>query len=242
VPPFDDVRVRRAVNFALDRGALVPLYGGRNRAAPTCQVLPPGVRARRRYCPYTRDPRPDGVWRGPDLRRARRLIAAADVYGARVTMWIFTDVPLPDGVARHAAHVLRQLGMRVRVRTGTHADYARLPRAERDAVGLVPVGWYADFPSPATFFDTFFTCRSATTGGWFCDPTLERWMRHARALEATDPGGADALWAAIDRRAVDRAAWAPLVNPRAVDFVSERVRNYQYNPLWGFLASQAWLD
>ena len=42
-PPFDDVRVRRALNLAIDRRAIVRLYGGSSLATPTCQVLPPGA-------------------------------------------------------------------------------------------------------------------------------------------------------------------------------------------------------
>jgi hypothetical protein len=33
----------------------------------------------------------------------------------------------------------------------------------------------------------------------------------------------------------------PTVNLREVDLVSSRLRNYQYNPVWGFLADQSWL-
>ena len=149
---------------------------------------------------------------------------------------------MPERVAPYAARVLRRLGFRVRLRTGTHDEDERLPARTREAIGVIPSNWYADFPSPSTFFDTFLSCRPASAGGLFCDPTLDRWTRQARVLEATNPSRADAARAAIDRRAVDQAAWAPLVNPRAVDFVSTRVHNYQYNPLWGFLASQAWLD
>jgi two-component SAPR family response regulator len=75
----------------------------------------------------------------------------------------------------------------------------------------------------------------------FCDPRLDRLMRRATALEATDAHGAAAAWADVDRRAVDAAGWVPLLTPREVEFVSSRVRNYQYHPLWGALADQFWL-
>ena len=63
-------------------------------------------------------------------------------------------------------------------------------------------------------------------------------MHAAQALAATDPRAAAALWAAIDHEIVDRAAWVPLVNPKASEFVSARIRNYQHHPLWGMIASQ----
>jgi hypothetical protein len=36
----------------------------------------------------------------------------------------------------------------------------------------------------------------------------------------------------------DRAAWVPLVNPRAIDFLSARVGNYQHHPVLGLIADQ----
>ena len=33
----------------------------------------------------------------------------------------------------------------------------------------------------------------------------------------------------------------PTVNVREVEFVSKRVRNYEYHPVWGFLVDQGWL-
>ena len=56
-----------------------------------------------------------------------------------------------------------------------------------------------------------------------------------------DPAAAGALWAEIDRAIVDQAPYLWLVNPIAVDFVSERVGNYQCSPQWGVLLNQLWV-
>ncbi len=66
-------------------------------------------------------------------------------------------------------------------------------------------------------------------------------MQEASAVELQNPERAASLWTGIDHTLVDRAVWVPTVNVREVEFVSERLRNYQYHPVWGFLADQAWL-
>lgn len=52
---------------------------------------------------------------------------------------------------------------------------------------------------------------------------------------------AGALWSRIDREIVDQAPIVPLVNPKQVSFLSERVGNYQYSPQSGVLLDQLWV-
>ena len=86
-PPFNDLRVRQAVNLALDRRRAVNGCGGPLAAQPACQILPPGLAGYQRYCPYTEHPAADGSWRAADLARARRLVAASGTAGMKVTVW-----------------------------------------------------------------------------------------------------------------------------------------------------------
>ena len=238
--PFDDVRVRRALNYAVDRAKIVRWYGGSLVATPLCQPLAPGLPGYRRYCPYTRDPRSDRRWRGPDLARARQLIAASGTLGQRIVVWGASDsIGVPREVPRYIAKVLRSLGYRVKLHL---VPFATITLAKRRELQLSVDGdWFPDYPAPSAYLPQFFGCRGGNSNGYFCDPALDRRMRRAAALQLTDRVRAASLWAAIDRQLTDEAAWVPTVNVRALEFVSSRVRNYQFSPVGGFLAHQVWL-
>jgi len=74
LPPFNDVRVRRALNYAVDRESVVRAVGGQDFAQPTCQFLPPGFAGYRPYCPFTIRPAAGVDWSGP-VRTWRKHVA-----------------------------------------------------------------------------------------------------------------------------------------------------------------------
>ena len=237
--PFNDVRVRQALSFAIDRRVIVRLYGGAALAAPTCQVLPPGEVGYRRYCPYTVHASRSGAYRGPDLARARQLIAASGTRGEQVTVWGWTDDPtISESVVRYIGAVLRSLGYRVRVRLMTHAGQQHLPPSVYRSIQLIAVGWG---DTPYRYFATWFACGSPSTHGWYCNPAIDRTNARARSLQATTPHAAAALWAQIDRRLADQAASLPMITERGIAFLSAAVANYQSHPYWGVIADQLWV-
>jgi YVTN family beta-propeller protein len=239
--PFDDVRVRRALNYALDREKVVHMYGGRAVATPTCQPLAPGMPGYRRYCPYTERARRDGVWWRPNLRRAKQLVAASGTKGRRVQVWAASDQPgIPHEFPAYVAQVLRRLGYRTRLHLVPYATLT--PRKRRGLQLTVDGDWTPDYPAPSSYLPQFFGCHGGNNRKHYvCDPALDGRMWRAKTLGARDPAAAAHQWARIDHELVDRAFWVPTVNVRAVDFVSKRLRNYEYQPISGFLADQVYL-
>jgi peptide/nickel transport system substrate-binding protein len=100
----------------------------------------------------------------------------------------------------------------------------------------------AEYPDPSSYVPQFFACGGGTSNGYFCDPRLDRRMALASRLEPRHPEAAMSAWASIDRELTNRAPWVPTVTERDVDVVSSRLRNYEYNPVWGFLVDQSWID
>ena len=156
-------------------------------------------------------------------------------------MWSVADNGVPDPVARYLAGLLRRLGYRTDVHAITSENNGRLPARSRWNIQLQTVDFGPDYPSAAEISDLFLACDGAFTWRQFCDPRLDRAARRAESMRIRDPDRSAALWADIDRKLVDRAVWVPLVNERIVDFVSRRVRNYQFSPVYHFLPAQFWL-
>jgi peptide/nickel transport system substrate-binding protein len=242
-PPFDDLRARQAVNYALDRSKVVRLPGG-EEAQPTCQVLPPNFPGYRPYCPYTLDRSVDGEWTAPDLAKARRLIAASGTAGSAVSLWVTPD---RIRIGNYLKDLLQSLGYRVRLRSSFKSGHTYFmavraltkPRG-RGFPQILWGGWIADYPAASNFIQSLFSCAGEGIAR-FCDRALERRIDRAVRLETTDPAAANPLWAKLDREITDKALWVPLFNLYGADLVSKRVRNYQYNPERGALLSQLWV-
>lgn len=250
--PFDDLRVRRALNYAIDRGKIVRFAGGRLRWRVSCQILPPGFPGYRPYCPYTHSRNAAGSWIAPDRRKARALIAASGTRGMRVTVVTYQTVTgAPLRSSRYVVSLLRKLGYRSSLRVlsdfDAYVEHVEEPR-NRAQIGLT--GWLAETLAPseflprfgcAAFLPTFLPKTLATRDpSRFCDPRIDRRMRQAVSLP-TDSTRANEFWADIDHTLVDRAAAVPLNTGRNLVLVSERVGNYQSHPVWGTLLDQMWV-
>ncbi|MGN6380958.1 MAG: ABC transporter substrate-binding protein [Gaiellales bacterium] len=252
VPPFDSVLARQAVNVALDRAALERALGSASAYAPTCQVLPPGMFGYAPYCPYTAGPRAAGTWTGPDMSRARELVARSGTVGDRVVVWAWggsDDVVLVPGIVRTldrlgyraSSHITAPNGAGFGVWNTTTANSAK-------RVSAVLTGWAADYPNPADFLDLLLSCQAFVPGSptnlntsELCDPKLDALIHQAEATQVRNPARGAVLWQRADHRTVDLAPWAPILNNVGTDVLSTRIGDYQHNPEWTVLLGQLWV-
>ena len=227
-PPFDDPRVRLAVNLALDRDAAVKLFGGPRLASPSCQILPPGLSGYQPYCPFAHD-----------LERAKALVREAGHVGTPVTLVIDTSA-VQRALGTYILDVLRQAGLdaKLRVLSGNlQFDYIQ---NTLNHVQISLTTWYADYPGATDFLPLLFGCASFHPGSdssvnfsGLCDPALDARLR--TASDSNDP----AAWAALDREVTDRALFAVLFNPRYIDITSRRVQGFFYHDQYHWLMGQS---
>ena len=231
-PPFDDVRVRRALAFAVDRTRIAELHGGALLAQPTCQLVPPTTPGYTRYCPYSVAGDARGAWKAPDLPEARRLVAASRTRGQTVVVWT-TSYYHGEGV--YLVALLRQLGYRARLHYVP--DLARYFAAVQRATNAQAAfgGWFGA-PHAVDILGLF---RCGVNYGHFCDERIDGQL--AQLANAQPSAGSSTLAARIDRELVDRAAVVPLYTPRLPDLTSPRVGNYQASPYGYPLFEQMWV-
>jgi peptide/nickel transport system substrate-binding protein len=239
-PPFDDERVRRALNFAVDRGVVADMYGG---APTTCQMIPPNVAGYERYCPYTRDPTEDQEWSAPDPAMADRLVRASGTEGMEVTVWTSPEIAGGMEAGRYFVSLLDGLGYRAKLRTiGPFMKYFGYISDPRNEVQIGLVGYFADYPAASSFLIANLSCNEYNNNLRFCEPELDQLTLRASRLQLTDPPAARDLLALAERRYVDLAPAVFLAHPAFQDFVAERVGNVQQHPVWGPLLSQVWVQ
>jgi YVTN family beta-propeller protein len=219
---FSDVRVRQAVNYAINRRALAATGSGAQALpdTPTDHYLPPGMPGYRAAHVYPLT---------PDLAKARQLIAAAHAAGRTAVLYT-VDFPAALEQAQIVKNDLARIDLRVQIHTLGSTPYWSLllpnPRAPFD---LAYNGWADDYTDPDDFLNLL------TVGGAYGpplrDPVAQREL--AAAARRSGPeryltyGGLDLDLA---RNAAPLAAYG---NDLSHDFFSARIGCQTYNGTYG---------
>jgi peptide/nickel transport system substrate-binding protein len=243
--PFNNLKARQAVNYAIDRNALVKIFGGPKLAQPSCQVLPPGFPGNKPYCPYTK--KPGTTWSAPDVDKAKQLVEASGTKGAKVTV-LSSDDEVNKAVAVYLQSVLNQIGYNATVKPISGNIFFTYVQNTKNKVQINVQQWYQDYPAASDFLYILFGCESFHPGSdssiniaGFCDRKINAQMHRALAIGVTNEDAANLLWAKIDRMVTDASPMATLFNPNHIDFVSKRVGNFVFSKQFYWLIDQSWV-
>ncbi len=243
--PFDDVHVRRAVAFAIDRDRWRRARA--NRFVVNGLPLPPGLGE------FTEGVEPHHL----DLERARAEMAlAGHPVHQEGERWIAEGIdPTPiefwltegDTGRVYGALLqqdLAQIGLSVEVRQVSFPVWLE-ETGHRRTVPMALMGWSADFPDPSNFLDVLFHSRSihetaSENRAFFHDADVDRMLDDAHG--EPDAQRRRERYRDAVRRIVDQAPWAFVLTDLKLYAWQPYVRGYVPHPVWDQMYRDVWLD
>jgi peptide/nickel transport system substrate-binding protein len=246
LPPFTSLKARQAVNYAIDRNALIKIFGGPKLATPSCQVLPPAFPGNKPYCPYTKNP--GTKWTAPDVAKAKKLVNESGQKGAKVVV-ISANDEVQKAVGVYLASVLNEIGFKATAKAISGNIAFTYPQNTKNHVQINVQQWYQDYPAASDFLYILFGCESFHPGSdssinmaGFCNKPIENLMHRALKEEVSSFPKANAMWATVDRQVTDQAPMATMFTPKHLDFVSKRVGNFVFSKQFYWLVDQSWVQ
>jgi len=208
VAPFDNLKVRQAVNYAINREALVRIYGGLGQ--PTENILPPTYPQYKKHDLYPYD-----------LKKAKQLIQESGQAGAQVTVWNHDRGSDPKASA-YLVDVLNSIGLKAKEKIINAAVYWTTVGNQATKAQIGFADWFQDYPHPLDWFDVLLNGNRITEThnnnyGNFDDASVNSQIE-ALKKEPTLTSSINDKWAKIDQESMAQAAWAPFMNRQFTDF------------------------
>jgi peptide/nickel transport system substrate-binding protein len=242
--PTKSLAVRQAVNYAIDRQAVVLALGGPYAGEPASTVLSPTLAGHSAFDLY---PSQDAAG---DPDKARELLAEAGYPNGVKLTYVGRDSERWKALYEALRSSLERAGITLKPTfykgEEVYSRSLRL-RSKRDEHHLGAARWCPDVPgngarSVGVLLDGRLITPTANNNyGSYNNPKVNDLIDQAYATRDDQARGA--LWSQIDRLVMEDAAWAPLVYDREAFFWSSRVRNWTFTP---WLANpditNLWLD
>lgn len=211
IKPLDDVKVRQAINMAINKERITRILNGRATAAT--QPLPPLMPG------YDKD----FTGYAYDVEKAKALLAEAGHPDGFETVLYSTNTDPQPRIAQAIQQDLAAIGIKAEIRALAQGNVIAAGGTEGEApmVWSGGMAWIADFPDPSNFYGPILGCAGAVQGGWnwswYCNEAIDK-----RAVEAdsmSDPAKVaerQAAWGKIFTDIMADAPWVPVINERRV--------------------------
>ncbi|MGH2842963.1 MAG: ABC transporter substrate-binding protein [Solirubrobacteraceae bacterium] len=230
--PFNNALVRKALNCAVNRPALVKIYGG--QGSPTENLLPPGIAgyAAHHFYPY-------------NLAKAKRLVAASHTKGMPVQIWAPGTDPDP-AAAEYIASVLDSLGYKASVKTLNESIYYDTVSNEATNPQVSYNEWDQDFPEGDDFVEGLTDGADISNTGNNDTANINVASVNAKIAAAKQlPLGAkrNAMWRALDAQIMrDYAPYVPFMARSFPKFEAANLHGQVFNPTFYELFPSMWLS
>ncbi|MFJ3407781.1 ABC transporter substrate-binding protein [Promicromonospora sp. NPDC090134] len=219
--PLDDVRVRQAISYAVDRSSIVNASGGTQLGAPSTTIIPPAVAGHKDFDLY---PSADGTG---DVEAAQKLL---DEAGLSDGFTLTLDIRAQESMQAQAESIqqsLERIGITVELNlidTSTYYETIGTPSQQHDAA---ITGWCPDWASSAaTFIPPLFDGRNIYEKGNSNLAQLDDEDVNARIDEIgamTDIAAANEQWGDLDEEILELAPIVPLMVSKTVLLPGENV-------------------
>ena len=216
--PFDNLKVRQAVNMALDKKRIIQIINGRAQVAN--QVLPPPLPGYdKNFQGYPFDP-----------AAAKKLLAEAGYPDGFSTTLYATDTDPQPRIAQAIQQDLAAIGIKADIKSLSGAAVVEAGGTEGQApmVWSGGLAWIADFPDPSDFYTVILGCAGAVKGGWnwpwYCNPELDKRAAAADAMvSASQQDQRAEAWKGIFDDVMKDAPWVPIMNEKRYTMHADRV-------------------
>ena len=226
-PPFDNVNLRKAVEYAIDRPAQVRLLGA-YAGKRTSQVLVPGIPG---YKPFNAYP-----LAGADPAKAKQIGGSA-IDSAPTLNVIHTTSTYSTNRAQVAEYNLKQIGFKINDEPTPATNYYQVIQTKGTSYNFVTNGgWCADYFDPYDYLNVLFDGRHIQAANnnnytYFNNAQFNAGLDHAASLSGAARAAA---YAKLDQELMVK--YAPVV-PYLIAtnryFTSSRTKNWIYSSYFG---------
>jgi peptide/nickel transport system substrate-binding protein len=237
VPPYDNEHSRRAVQYAVDKGAVQTARGGSESGGEIAGgMLPPGIAG------YDEGLDPYNTKSGkPQPDKARDELTRCGKADGFDTVIATTNSPKAMKTAEAVQASLAKVGIKARLEPSDPSLYARSEVGSPSNVhikgyGIVMSAWSADFPTGYGFYPTLIDGRMILPSGnnnyaELDDPLINQQLNEARTI--TDGTRAAGVWQQINAEVMDNASMLPLTYDKVLNYRNPRLANVFVNRSYG---------